>query len=275
MRPDLLVPLGTDGDGPPLYCVHSASGSCYTYLALAGILEHRPVIGMEARGYDSDEASPTSLADLAVRYAEVVDADRNGRPVCLLGWSMGGVVALEMSEHLRALGCLVPLVVLIDARVPEEEPMPTDRMMRARFVAGITANTLRDVNARITETLRVWAEDRPAEDAWGPVRSHGWLPHELDSETLDRRFAVFRNNVQALNRHRVSSGHAGPVLVIKAHDSPPETRRWSELADDVREVTVPGDHHSLWHDAGLSELARVIRDALRQVSVALALGSPS
>jgi hypothetical protein len=40
-------------------------------------------------------------------------------------------------------------------------------------------------------------------------------------------------------------------------------RRWSELACDVREATVSGDHYSLWHGAGLPELGRVIRDALR------------
>ncbi|GAA2707137.1 alpha/beta fold hydrolase [Micromonospora olivasterospora] len=275
MLPDVLVPLGADGDGPPLYCVHSATGSCYTYLALAGALDHRPVVGIEAVGYDGDEVVPASLADLADHYAQVVDADRKGRPVCLLGWSMGGVVALEMAERLRALGCLVPLVVLVDARVPEEEPMPADRLIRARFVAAFAPGALGDISARSTETLRVWAENGSGEDGWEPLRARGWLPDELDSETLNRRFEVFRNNVRALNQHRVAPGHPGPVLVIKAKDSPPESRRWSELADDVREVTVPGDHHSLWHDAGLSELTRSIRDALRQVSATRARGYAS
>jgi thioesterase domain-containing protein len=275
MLPDILVPLGGDGDGPPLYCVHSVSGSCYTYLPLAGALDDRPVIGIEAPGYDGGESSPASLVELADCYAQVVDADREDRPVCLLGWSMGGVVALEMAERLRALGCAVPLVVLVDSRVPKDEPMPAERMIRARFVAGFASDTVDGINARITETLRVWDEHGYGQDAWEPLRAHGWLPDELDSEALDRRFAVFRNNVRALNQHRVAPGRPGPVLAIEAQHAPPERRRWPELIDDVREVVVPGDHHSLWHGANLAELIRVVTDALRRVPAVSARGGPS
>ncbi|WP_229402494.1 thioesterase domain-containing protein [Micromonospora okii] len=268
MLPDVLVPFGPDGDGPPLYCVHSAFGSCHTYLPLARLLDHRPVTGIEAPGYDGGEAFPGSLAELADAYAELVDVDRDGRPVCLLGWSTGGVLALETAARLRSGGCPVPLVVLVDAYVPQDEPTPTDRMIRARFVAGFAADTLDRLRDRSAETLRVWEEEGTGEDAWEPLRARGWLPDELDSETLDERFAVFRNNVRALERHRVAPGHPGPVLVVRARDSPPETRRWSELVDDVREVTLPGDHHSLWDADGVSGLARVVSEALARTTTA-------
>jgi thioesterase domain-containing protein len=266
MLPDVLVPLGPDADDPPLYCVHSASGSCHTYLPLAGLLDHRPVIGIEAPGYDGGEAWTGSLAELAHGYAEVVDVDRKGRPAYLLGWSMGGILVLEMAARLRAAGCPVPLVVLIDAWAPEREPTPPDPLLRARFVAGFTAGTLGGVRDRTTEILPVCEGEETDEATWDRLRAHGWLPDELDSETLDQRFAVFRNNVRALNAHRVEPGHLGPALVIKAADSPPEQRPWPDLIDDVREVTLPGDHYSLWDAAGQSTLAQVIGDALSAVA---------
>ncbi|MFY1672840.1 alpha/beta fold hydrolase [Plantactinospora sp. WMMB334] len=272
MLSDILVPLGADGDGAPVYCVHSASGSCHTYLPLATMLDHRPLIGIEAPGYDDGEVLSGGLAALADAYARVVDVHRKDRPVHLLGWSMGGVLALEMAARLRSTGCPVPLVVLIDAWVPTGEPTPPDPALRARFVAGFAADTLGGVADRTAEILRVCAEEGTGEEAWDRLRAHGWLPDELDSETLDQRFAVFRNNVRALNEHRVQPGHPGPAMVIRGQHSPPETLPWADLIDDVREVTLPGDHYSLWHDAGPTRLATVIGDALRQTSTAALRG---
>jgi thioesterase domain-containing protein len=265
---DVLVPLTADGDEPPLYCLHPASGSAYSYLPLASLLDHRPVIGIEAPGYDTDGLPPADLADIAELYVHAIDADRQGRPVCLLGWSMGGVVAVEVAQRLRALGCPVLLTVLVDSRVPDEEPLPDERTMLARFVADFTADAIGDVRARMREILESWPEDVPADAAWGPLRDRGWLPDDVDTETAARRFAVYRRNVLALHRHRVAPGGRGPILAVKAQDSPPETRQWSELATDVRTAAVPGDHYTLWHGTGLVALGRIVGDALRQVSPA-------
>jgi thioesterase domain-containing protein len=275
---DILLPFTSGGEGPTLYCVHAASGSAYTYLPLNALIDHGPVVGIEAPGYDGEELPPADLAglaDMADRYARAIDADRAGQAVCLLGWSMGGVVAFETAERLRTRGCPVALVILIDAQVPGDEAVPEERSLLAHFAAGLVPGSLAEISARIEEILRSWPAEVPAAAAWELLGERGFIPAEFDEPTLRRRFAVYRTNVEALQRHRVVPGHRGPVLAITARDTPAGSARWSDLAADVQEVAVPGDHYSIWLGDGLEQLGRVIRDALRHVRPARAEGAAS
>ncbi|WP_433496664.1 alpha/beta fold hydrolase [Sphaerimonospora sp. CA-214678] len=267
MSADLLLPFGGGGKAPPLYCVHSASGSAYTYLPLAGLLGDRPVVGIEAPGYDGDGLPPTDLRRLADDYARAVDDDRAGREVCLLGWSMGGSVAWEMAHRLLTRGCPVALVVLVDALMHHAEPVPPREAMLAGFAVNLVreAGEGRAVQA-VADALRAWPAGAPAEDAWRLLRSAGLIPEDLDAETLGRRFEVFRRNVEALHGYVPEPGYPGPVLVVESAGSPRGPLRWTDVAQDVRTVTVPGDHFSMWRGAGLTALGAAVRETLREVS---------
>ncbi len=43
-------------------------------------------------------------------------------PLVLVGYSLGGALAIEMAQQLRQAGRLVPLVLLLDAGVPRRLP---------------------------------------------------------------------------------------------------------------------------------------------------------
>ncbi|WP_055479818.1 alpha/beta fold hydrolase [Sphaerimonospora mesophila] len=267
MSADLLLPFCGGDELPPLYCVHSASGSAYTYLPLAGLLGGRPVVGIEAPGYDGDGLPPTDLRRLADGYARTVDDDRAGREVCLLGWSMGGSVAWAMAHRLLARGCPVALVVLVDALMHHAEPVPS----REAVLAGFAVNLVREAGEgrageAVADALRAWPADAPAEDAWRLLRRAGLIPEDLDGETLGRRFEVFRRNVEALHGYAPEPGYPGPVLVVESEGSPRGPLRWTDVARDVRTVTVPGDHFSMWRGAGLTALGAAVRETLREVS---------
>lgn len=274
MLPDLLVPFsGDDGDTPPLYCVHSASGSCYTYLPLAGALGHQPVAGIEAPGYDGDGLPPTDLGELADLYVRLAEADRADRPVCLLGWSMGGMVAYAMANRLHAAGCRVPLVVLIDTLMHHAEPIPPLGTMLARYamiLIGEAGGGRSELQA--VEAMRDRLADAPVDAALDLLLRDGLIPDDLDPETLSRRFEVFRRNVESLHTYRPEPGYPGPVLVIDAQDSPRGAKLWSDYAADARIVTVSGDHFSLWSGPGLDAMSSVVREALREALSALPEG---
>lgn len=266
MHPDLLLPFGEgDGDASPLYCVHSASGSAYTYLPLAGMLDGRRVVGIEAPGYDGDGLPPTDLGELADRYARAVTDDCGKREACLLGWSMGGSIAYAMAWRLRALGVAVPLVVIVDALMHHTEPVPPVREILTRFAINlVTEAGAGQAEERIVDELRAWPPDAPVTDALRLLRHVGLIPEDLDAETLDRRFEVFRRNVEALHGYEPEPGYPGPLLVIDGEDSARGQLRWTDVAPDVRTVTVPGDHFSLWRGAGLTMLVKQVTEALRE-----------
>ncbi|MFE4518460.1 amino acid adenylation domain-containing protein, partial [Kitasatospora sp. NPDC056783] len=135
---DVLLPLRTGGDRPPLFCVHPAAGISWVY---SGLLRHldpeQPVYGLQARGLRG--GAPASVAEIAEDYVRQIRAVHPSGPYHLLGWSFGAVVAQEMAVRLRAEGAPVGLLALLDGgpaartdAAPPSEPADTvDELLRS------------------------------------------------------------------------------------------------------------------------------------------------
>ncbi|MEU3573750.1 amino acid adenylation domain-containing protein, partial [Kitasatospora sp. NPDC036755] len=110
---DPLVPLGTRGSLPPLFCVHPVTGLSWCYAGLAGALPDRPVYGLNA---DLDPAGRhPDLASLVDAYLDRIRAVRPNGPYHLLGWSLGGNLAHAMACRLQELGEQVGLLAVLDS----------------------------------------------------------------------------------------------------------------------------------------------------------------
>ncbi len=114
----LLVPLhrGTLGTGAPFFCVHAIGGTVHRFALLARRLgPARSFFGLQAQGLDGS-APPLERVDaMASRYLEEIKRVQPEGPFHLGGWSMGGLVALEMACQLREEGHEVASLVLLDA----------------------------------------------------------------------------------------------------------------------------------------------------------------
>ena len=143
-----LVPLSA-GDGAPLYCVHSVSGSVFSFAGLARLLggDH-PLVAIEASGVSGGPPLEVGLDELAATYVQAVDGEHPGEPAVLMGWSMGGVVAFAMASQLEAAGRRPPLVVLVDAPVPSGAGAPGDHECLTQF-----ARDLAEATGRAAPTL--------------------------------------------------------------------------------------------------------------------------
>ncbi|MFO0747264.1 MAG: AMP-binding protein [Myxococcota bacterium] len=114
-----LVPLQVRGDEPPLFCVHPRPGNVACYVALAGHLApDMPVYGLQARGLDGRAAPAPSLSHMVDDYLAEVRRVAPCGPYRLIGWCVGGLVALEMARRLVDDGAEVELVALCDSRIP-------------------------------------------------------------------------------------------------------------------------------------------------------------
>ena len=124
----LLEPIQPGGGAPPLFLVHPVGGNvlCYRDLA-AGLDAGQPVIGVRSAGLRASETPLASIEDMAAAYLTVILAEYPGGVVRLGGWSMGGVIAFEMTAQLRHRDLDPGPVIMIDSVCPVTgELVPAD-----------------------------------------------------------------------------------------------------------------------------------------------------
>jgi amino acid adenylation domain-containing protein len=115
---DVLLPLRTGGDRPPLFCVHPSMGLGWCYAALIGHLDvEQPVYGIQSPEVRPSEASapPATIEVLAHHYLEQIRLVQPTGPYHLLGWSFGGHLAHAMATELQRRGERVELLAVLDA----------------------------------------------------------------------------------------------------------------------------------------------------------------
>ncbi|HVF62225.1 MAG TPA: amino acid adenylation domain-containing protein [Thermoanaerobaculia bacterium] len=142
-RHPLLVPLAEGGPGVPLFLVHPAGGHVFMLHELAAELEgERPVWGLRARGLEEGEEPLASVEEMAALYLEAVAEVRPQGPWLLGGSSMGGMVAFEMAQRLRAAGDEVALALFDTYGPGQMPPAATARVPAAdRLAAVLRAGT--------------------------------------------------------------------------------------------------------------------------------------
>ena len=231
MTPEPLVPLQQHGGAPPLYCTHALGGAVFLYLELARALgPDQPCFGLQARGLHRSEAPRTDVEEMATAYAAALRRCGAGPPWHLVGWSWGGVVALEVARRLREAGEPVGMLVLIDTLPPRGrmEPASAD-----------------EVEAAFQHELG----DDPAARRW--------------SEPLRRRLLdVFSSHLHALWNYEPRP-YDGMVTLLQTGEADRVASArlaWLRLCPaGLRVVPVPGDHYGVMGPPAVAHVAVVLR----------------
>jgi phthiocerol/phenolphthiocerol synthesis type-I polyketide synthase E len=110
-----LVAIQPSGSRPPFFCIHGAGGTVLIYRELAERLgPDQPFYGLQAIGLDGSCPPLTSIQDMAALYAKEIRRKQPRGPYYLGGYCMGGSVAFEVAQQIRAQGEQVALLALFD-----------------------------------------------------------------------------------------------------------------------------------------------------------------
>lgn len=259
-----LVPLQPDGTATPLFCVHSSSGSAFSYLELAQLLgADRPVYGIEAAGFDGTSEPVRSVPAMSAEYAETLREFRPLGDFLLLGWSLGGIIAFDMAHRLTAAGAHVRQLIMVDVSMPWIAELPPEKAIASRFLQEMLASLGVPI-APLTDVLAGLPDEVASEAIFQAAERAGVLPPELDVELLAERYAVFRAHIEASYGYQPTEVYHGPVQHLIASESPLEYLRWDKVATELTEHIVPGNHHSIWSGDSLLRLAELVRAALAE-----------
>lgn len=102
---DTLVLFGENSGPQPLFMVHGIGGHVMELRALLRALDFPgPIYAVQARGVGGDVQPLRSVQEMARTYLEAIRALQPRGPYLIGGYSLGGVVALEMARVLLAEG---------------------------------------------------------------------------------------------------------------------------------------------------------------------------
>jgi non-ribosomal peptide synthetase component F/pimeloyl-ACP methyl ester carboxylesterase len=110
-----LVAIQPKGTRPRFFCVHGGGGNVLIYRALSRHLgSDQPLYGLQSQGLDGQRPHLTRIEDMAALYVKEMRRVQPHGPYFLGGYCMGGTVAYEMAQQLKAQGEEVALLALFD-----------------------------------------------------------------------------------------------------------------------------------------------------------------
>ena len=215
-----LVKLNTGGTRRPLFFLHGdiLGRGLYCYNLARHLGADQPLNVLHPREVPPNTDAP-SIEVMAAEYIQTIRQESPAGPYRLAGFCMGGLLALEIAQQLKAQGETVEMVVLIDFELPRRVPKWISRAVgRAGKMLG------RDHDTRSRWLKRALAEY---------VRFHDLMGMDVRSR--------FRRLSRAAGRIRKKFGRAISRAPVNAQASPPEQSldqlwafRWSILDYDVR-----------------------------------------
>jgi len=240
-----LLQLKPGTQAPLVFLAHGLGGTAMDFFQLVKhIRTERPIYGLQAKGTDGVDEPFACIEDLAQFHLDAIRELQPHGPYVLVGYSLGGLVTLEMAQRLTAMGETVALLAML-----ESYPHPRFLSLRQRVRLGTRLATQRASTVKrlpIRDALSYII--RPSERRLYVSRDgNGNAPSQLPagaSHTPAMRHAR-ESAYQSLTRYRPRY-YSGTIKFVRAEivsDFPDDPAAvWSGLASRVQVETVPGDH---------------------------------
>ncbi len=239
---------------PPLFCLHRPAGDVHHYLPMvAALSSEQPVYGVPLPpGRSPDNAS---LAELATLYLADIRTVQPEGPYFVCGWSMGGLLALELAHQLEQAGERIALLAMFDTTFHAEDGSldvaQLDQLVKQELTSDslqrlATLSTARDDLHAATASLGKIDQLHYALIDW-PAQ-HGL--------TLRAPLELIETNLRAMrNARRWVQPYAPPKVKTDLHLWWVEDTllargalptQWEQFSDgDIHHHRVPGDHDDI------------------------------
>jgi thioesterase domain-containing protein/acyl carrier protein len=108
-----LVLLREGTKSRPVFLAHGLGGSAMDFFQpVRHIQSDHPIYGLQAKGSDGLDEPLSDIEDMADFWLEAIRKAQSHGPYVLVGYSLGGLIALEMAQRLRADGEKIDLTML-------------------------------------------------------------------------------------------------------------------------------------------------------------------
>ncbi|MEI1422792.1 amino acid adenylation domain-containing protein [Bacillus cabrialesii] len=261
---DVLLPLRTSGDKPPLFCVHPAGGLSWCYAGLmTNIGTDYPIYGLQARGIGQRDELPKTLDDMAADYIEQIRTIQPKGPYHLLGWSLGGNVVQAMATQLQHQGEEVSLVVMLDAYpnhfLPiKEAPDDEEALIALLALGGYDPDSLGDKPLDFETAIEI-------------LRRDGSALASLDESVILNLKNTYVNSVGILGSYKPKT-FRGNILffrstIIPEWFDPIEPDSWKPyIHGQIEQIDIDCRHKDLCQPEPLALIGKVLAVKLEEMN---------
>ncbi len=230
---------------PPVFMAHGLGGSVIDFHSLLTFIKtDNPIYGMQARGIDGVEDPSETIEAMAQYHLDAIREVQPHGPYYLIGYSLGGLVCIEIAQRLIADGEKIGLLSMIDG-YPFRKYIPWFQRLRlsTRLAINKLAVAIGMAAARPDQRFLSPAQIRAQMSAGRKISAHSDpSPSELVTPAMERAANVAK---EALKKYQPRY-YPGAVRFVRAQiltDFPANpTAVWSHLVQRFDCETVPGDH---------------------------------
>ena len=217
-----LVLLKEGAGKPPVFLAHGLGGSVIDFFQpIKHIESDLPIYGLQAKGIEGLDEPLESIEDMAEFHVNAIRELQPQGPYALIGYSLGGLIALEMAQRLSANGEKVALLAMLDA-------YPHMRQLAL-------GQRLRLVARQATRGFRIFRNasgsapyQPPAGGSLTPAMQRVRASAYLALTRYRPRF--YRGEIKFV-RAEILSGFPADAAAV-----------WTPLVGKIEVTTVPGDH---------------------------------
>lgn len=266
-KPQVLIQPGAGGD--PLFIFPGLGGSVFSLLEFARALKHTgPVYVNQQQGLEGGSSPHRTIEEMARFQIDAVKAIQPIGPYYLLGYSLGGAVALETARYLTQRGDRIAFLGLIETGIPEvtwtvgvragfvmkraRAHLAAMRKKPTREMLGYLAGHIPPLIGRLGRLMGLQA------GGYSPYRAEGLTPelHELREA-----------NIEAIYAYRPKK-YTDPVSLFRSQDGDPlcadPAKIWRPYATNLTVRTVPGGHETMLRGRNVQVLAKAVSAALSE-----------
>ncbi|TYR81430.1 amino acid adenylation domain-containing protein [Priestia megaterium] len=260
---DVLLPLRTNGEQLPLFCVHPAGGLSWCYAGLMTSLgTDYPIYGLQARGISNRGKYPQTLDEMAADYIEQIRTVQPTGPYHLLGWSLGGNVVHAMATQLQNQGEEINLVAMLDAYpshfLPiKDAPDEEEALIALLALGGYDPDSLGDKPLDLSSAIEI-------------LRKDGSALASLEESTILNLKETYVNSVRILGEYKPKRFN-GNILFFRSTIIPdwfdpiyPES--WNPYIDgQIEQYDIECRHKDMCQPGPLAEIGDILANKLNQM----------
>jgi hypothetical protein len=227
-----MMPINTEGSKIPFILLHAEKMN-YSLSEFFGA--EQPFYGFFHYGSEGEKIFHRSVEAFAKDYITQLQMIIPNGPYYLGGFSFGGLVAFEMALQLQKQGFDVPVLILIDCKVPLfKEPVDAP---------DVFSNMFRQFY-NFSKNMYYWGFHLARK-----IYFESLLTFKGKLHTKNRNYYIMGTYGEISSRYKPRTKYNGNILLFRTKQNRSQYKYlgWDILSNDVNLVFLEGNHKTIYH----------------------------